>query len=91
MREIAYVGRFKSDWKKISKAVKSADAILESALILLCTDAELPPRYKDHPLKGGYTGWRDCHLKPDLVLIYRKVDDTGLELARIGSHSEVFE
>ncbi|OED44515.1 addiction module toxin RelE [Endozoicomonas sp. (ex Bugula neritina AB1)] len=42
-----------------------------------------------HPLAGNWLGFRDCHIKPDLVLIYR-VDKTMLQLARIGSHSELF-
>lgn len=55
------------------------------------TDAPLEPRYQDHALSGDWMGYRDCHVKPDLVLIYAKPDDLTLRLARLGSHSELFE
>jgi mRNA interferase YafQ len=45
----------------------------------------------DHPLSGDWAGYRDCHLKPDLQLIYKKTDDNVLRLARLGSHSELFK
>ena len=50
----------------------------------------LDPRYRDHALSGDWAGFRDCHIKPDLVLIYAKPDGATLRLARLGSHSEVF-
>ena len=54
----------------------------------LADDATLPARYRDHALTGEWSDYRDCHVKPDLVLIYRRSDD-ALVLARIGSHSEL--
>jgi mRNA interferase YafQ len=49
-----------------------------------------PPRRNfDHPLSGEWIDHRDCHIKPDLILIYRKPDDNSLELMRLGSHSEL--
>jgi mRNA interferase YafQ len=56
---------------------------------MLRVDEPLPPRYFDHALGGEWLGDRDCHLKPDLVLIYRKPDSIALELVRLGSHSEL--
>ena len=53
------------------------------------TDELLAERYRDHPLSGDWAGFRDCHVKPDLVLIYEKPDDTTLRLVRLGSHSEL--
>ena len=49
----------------------------------------LAPKNVDHALTGNWAGFRDCHIKPDLVLIYRIFDDQ-LQLARIGSHSDLF-
>ncbi|TOQ04501.1 type II toxin-antitoxin system YafQ family toxin, partial [Vibrio parahaemolyticus] len=49
----------------------------------------LDPKNVDHPLTGNWVGFRDCHIKPDLVLIYR-IHDGQLQLARIGSHSDLF-
>jgi mRNA interferase YafQ len=48
------------------------------------------PRYRDHALAGEYTAHRECHLKPDLLLIYKKPDETRLRFVRLGSHSELF-
>jgi mRNA interferase YafQ len=48
-------------------------------------------RYSDHDLSGDWAGYRECHLKPDLLLIYRKADASTLRLARLGSHSELFD
>ena len=63
---------------------------MREILVALATDAPLEPRYRDHELTGEWAGYRDCHVKPDLVLIYRKPDATTLRLARLGSHSELF-
>ena len=53
-------------------------------------DDQLPPRrYFDHSLGGEWNDHRDCHIRPDLVLIYRKPDNSTLELIRLGSHSEL--
>jgi len=49
----------------------------------------LADKYVDHPLSGNWSDYRDCHVKPDLVLIY-KISDNSLQLARIGSHSDLF-
>ncbi|UZE98003.1 type II toxin-antitoxin system YafQ family toxin [Alkalimarinus alittae] len=56
---------------------------------LLQLGETLPDKYVDHLLSGNWQGYRDCHVKPDLVLIY-KVDNNSLKLARIGTHSELF-
>ena len=59
------------------------------AVNLLADDTPLPRRNFDHPLSGEWDDHRDCHIRPDLVLIYRKPDDESLELVRLGSHSEL--
>lgn len=51
----------------------------------------LPARCQDHELIGEWKGYRDCHLKPDLLLIYKKEGDDLLRLANIGSHAEIFK
>ena len=50
----------------------------------------LEARYRDHDLSGDWAGYRECHIKPDLLLIYRKSEPSTLRLARLGSHSELF-
>jgi mRNA interferase YafQ len=56
---------------------------------LLANDLPLESRCRDHPLTGDWKDHRDCHIKPDLVLIYQKPDATTLRLVRLGSHSEL--
>jgi len=56
---------------------------------MLAADKPLPRRNFDHPLTGDWSDHRDCHIRPDLVLIYRKPDDASLDLVRLGSHSEL--
>ncbi len=64
--------------------------MLTSAIALLAEDQPLPERNRDHPLTGEWDDHRECHLKPDLLLIYRKPDAEVLQLVRLGSHSELF-
>jgi mRNA interferase YafQ len=56
---------------------------------LLASDVPLPRRNVDHALAGEWRDCRDCHVKPDLILIYRKPDKSTLELVRLGSHSQL--
>jgi len=65
------------------------DATLLAVLELLAADAPLPSRYLDHPMRGQYADCRDCHLRPDLVLVYRKQRADVLELIRIGTHAQL--
>jgi mRNA interferase YafQ len=58
-------------------------------LSLLVSDCPLPDRMCDHTLAGEWKDHRDCHIKPDLVLIYRVPDAERLELVRLGSHSQL--
>ena len=57
---------------------------------MLVQDNPLPDKYQDHDLIGNWKGFKECHLKPDLLLIYRQIDDE-LQLARLGSHNELFK
>ena len=92
MRTISRTAKFKRDYKRETKGQHRAtlDADLLAAVSLLAADQSLPERFHDHALAGGYTDHRECHLKPDLLLIYKKPDDQTLRLVRVGSHSELF-
>ena len=59
-------------------------------LMALAEDQPPDPRYRDHDLSGNWAGYRECHVRPDLLLSYRKPDAGTLRLARLGSHSELF-
>ena len=91
MREIRYTNRFKRDYQreKAGRHGKKLDVVLMDAVNMLAADVPLSRRYFDHPLAGEWSDHRDCHIRPDLVLIYRKSDDLSLELVRLGSHSEL--
>jgi mRNA interferase YafQ len=91
MRAIKYTRRFKRDYRREQSGVlsKKLDTILIEAVNLLVEDKPLPERLVDHALAGEWEDHRDCHLRPDLVLIYRKPDANTLELVRLGSHSEL--
>ena len=91
MRTIRRTARFSRDFKRESKGPyrRTLDQDLRAVLSLLVADAPLPARYRDHALKGEWRDHRDCHIKPDLILLYRKPDVETLELVRLGSHSEL--
>lgn len=91
MRRVKYTSSFKRDYKreKSGRYGRTLDNLLIEAVRLLSSDTPLPRRNFDHALGGEWSDHRDCHLKPDLVLIYRKADPDALDLVRLGSHSEL--
>jgi mRNA interferase YafQ len=91
MRRIERTKAFKRDYQRAIARPKHRDLdnLLPAVLTLLATDTALPARYVDHPLRGEWKEFRDCHVKPHLVLIYRKMGDDTLQLVRLGSHSEL--
>lgn len=88
MRSIEVSSQFKRDAKK--NYLSLLTVAWGEVLNCLINDLSIPDKYKDHALTGNYKGFRDCHIKPDLVLIYCINHDT-LELVRLSSHSEVFQ
>ena len=89
MRTIEITGRFRRDYRREKRRDPSLDDLLNPVLEMLAADAALPERLSDHGLSGRWKGFRDCHVKPDLVLIYAKPKRV-LSLVRLGSHSELF-
>lgn len=92
MRTIDRSSAFKRDYKREAKGQHRAALETDVADVLkaLVDDQPLGSRYRDHDLSGDWAGYRECHVKPDLLLIYRKSDTDTLRLARLGSHSELF-
>jgi mRNA interferase YafQ len=93
MRTIERARVFRRDFKRAMKTPyhrSDLRELLVAALDLLAADLPLPAANRDHALSGDWTGYRDCHIKPDLLLIYSKPDANILRLARLGSHSELF-
>jgi mRNA interferase YafQ len=91
MRKIERTTRFRRDYKREVKIYGKAalEAAFIPAIRLLCADASLPKSYADHAMSGNWKDYRDCHIKPDLVLTYQKPDSETLLLVRLGSHSEL--
>jgi mRNA interferase YafQ len=92
MRTIERSTAFKRDIKREARGLyrTTLDAELVPVLLALASDAALEPRHRDHDLSGDWSSYRECHVKPDLLLIYRKTENDLLRLARLGSHSELF-
>jgi mRNA interferase YafQ len=94
MRELKRSSRFKSEYKLMKKRGKDMDKI-NTIILMLINDEELPPALCDHPLNGNWAGFRDCHIEPDWILIYKKTDNNVLELQELrleatGTHSDLF-
>ena len=91
MRTIRRTGTFKRDYKRVKKGRRgnTLDTELSKVLAMLVADEPLPERCHDHSLVGEWKDHRDCHIRPDLVLIYRKSEAENLDLVRLGSHSEL--
>jgi mRNA interferase YafQ len=92
MRTIERSSAFKRDYKRESKGrhIATLDANLIPILAALADNQTLEQKHRDHDLSGDWAGYRECHVKPDLLLIYKKPDAATLRLARLGSHSELF-
>jgi mRNA interferase YafQ len=88
MRQIVRGTQFKRDVKLAEKRGKDLGKLRE-LILLLAERVPLPPRYRDHPLGGEWKNFRDCHIEPDWLLLY-KVDGNDLYLVRTGTHSDLF-
>ncbi|RDU63210.1 type II toxin-antitoxin system YafQ family toxin [Helicobacter didelphidarum] len=89
MYQVDFSTQFKKDYKKIVK--QGHKEMVDSLIEKLANGEILESKYKDHVLQGNYQGYRECHIKPDLLLIYKKNENLLLlTCMRIGSHSEVF-
>lgn len=92
MRRIERTTALRRDFKRerAGKHGKRLTTLLTHVVMSLANDEPLPPASRDHPLSGAWSDHRECHMKPDLLLIYRKPDACTLQLVRLGSHSELF-
>lgn len=93
MRTTKWSTEFKRDYKRTKanpRHVQDVDSLLRSAGAFLVEDTPLPENYRDHALVGNWKGYRECHIKPDLLLIYSTEEPEILRFARLGSHSELF-
>jgi mRNA interferase YafQ len=88
MNNIVYSTSFKKDFKKARKfPLSDLKTIFD---IISSLESNTPAeKYRDHDLTGNWAGFRECHVKPDLLLIYR-ISNNELQLIRLGSHSDLF-
>lgn len=87
VRQIIYTKPFLRDAKKHYSTLITP----RWAEVVLCLyqNDTLPEKFKDHALTGNWQGFRDCHVKPDLLLIY-KINDDVVEFHRLNTHAELF-
>jgi mRNA interferase YafQ len=90
VRTFSRTSQFKKDVKRLARRSKALDK-LRIVLDILIDGQALPGQYRDHPLRGSFSGSRDCHIEPDWVLIYTLTDNgTHVRFERTGSHSDLF-
>ena len=91
MRRIERTTQFKRNYKREAKSQHRSSLENDFIAIVkaLASDEPLAEKHRDHALTGEWKDHRDCHVKPDLVLIYRKPNDDVLQLVRVGSHNEL--
>jgi mRNA interferase YafQ len=91
-KSIFWSKKFKQDYKRlINSGNQAVINELLKVIEMLANEQALPEKYQDHVLKGNWTGYRECHVKPDLLLIYKlENNELTLTLVRAGSHSDLF-
>ena len=88
--EIIMSNKFKKDLKTAAKRNNDL-GLLNEVVDTLASGLVLPPKYRDHELTGDFSGFRECHIKPDWLLVYRVVEEKlVLLLFRTGTHSDLF-
>ncbi len=91
MRTIRAVGRYKRDYRRAKAGPHGGklDDLLGEAIAMLAADEPAPPRFHGRALAGRWKDFRDRHVRPDLMLVYRKPDGKTIELVRLGSQGEL--
>ena len=90
MLKIVLSNRFRKDLKLAQKRGLDLDQ-LKTVVNILAQGGKLERQYRDHDLTGEYKGFRECHIQPDWLLVYRiEQDELELFLVRTGTHSDLF-
>ena len=88
---VKLTAQFKKDYKRMMKQRRDI-SLLDDAIRMLASGIQLPVSYRDHALTGEWHDHRECHIRPDWLLIYRVDGDVlVLTLTRTGTHSELFD
>lgn len=90
-----YTRTFQKDYERLSRSGRyNMHRLKDAMLLLIANDAPLGPEWLDHPLKGEWSGYRECHIGGDFLLIYEVDDNAGkggsIVFERTGTHSELF-
>ncbi|MCD8069081.1 MAG: type II toxin-antitoxin system YafQ family toxin [Lachnospiraceae bacterium] len=88
MLDVRYSTKFKKDFKTCKKRGYNLD-LLQEVIDTLKIPAPLPENNRDHNLSGNYAGYKECHITPDWLLIYKQINGE-LKLSRTGSHADLF-
>jgi len=92
MYRIKTTNKYEKDLKRIISKTKPLEDIETVIALLAADDTPLPEKYRDHALKGKYAAYRECHIHPNWLLVYKKdKQDLILLLLRTGTHAELFE
>ena len=87
--QVDFTSAFSRDLKKIKKRGYNID-LLEQIVDQLQEGKDLSPKHRDHYLSGNWKGYRECHILPDWLLVYKYYDDKLiLVLSRTGTHSDL--
>ena len=89
MLSVVYRNKFKKNLDQMIRRGKNPEKI-KLVIIALVNGQSLDPKQRDHALTGNFNGFRDCHIEPDWLLIYR-IESNTLYLERTGSHSDLFK
>jgi len=88
---LKFTSKFKKDYKFLTQKQKVPKEEFAIVFYMLENDIKLPPRYKEHMLKGQYLGCHECHIRPDLLLIWKYYkNELIISMIRTGSHSKLF-
>jgi len=90
-----YTKSFLKDWERLSRSGRyDLNRLKDAMLLLIANDAPLGPEWLDHPLKGKWVGYRECHIGGDFLLIYELDDNAGksgsIVFVRAGTHADLF-
>ena len=91
MYEIKYSSRYKKNYKRIESNTTLVEELNTVVSLLIANDNPLPAKYRDHQLTGKYATFRECHVRPDWLLVYQKnKTELILLLIETGTHSQIF-
>lgn len=90
MREFKYSSRFQRDYKLCKKRGRDMRK-MHDILLILASGGTIPAKYKDHPLKSNWNGYRSIHIEPDWILIYKLEGNDIILLTATGTHSDILE